>query len=245
MPESVSAAAAASSTGRVRLADANIPLGPLDGRYRAAVADLSDHLSEAALNRNRIHVEIEWFIHLTDHQVLPGLSPLTDEQRAGLRAIVTEFGPAEVAELAEIEAVTVHDVKAVEYFIGNRLDGFGLGALKPLVHFACTSEDINNLSYAVGIRDAIEQVWLPAARQTVERIVDMARSATDTPMLSRTHGQPATPTTLGKELAVFVHRLNRQISRVEAQQYLGKINGATGTYAAHTVAAPDADWPQV
>ena len=244
MPESVSDASVA-STGRVRLADANIPLGPLDGRYRAAVADLSDHLSEAALNRNRIHVEIEWFIHLADHQVLPGLSPLTDEQRAGLRAIVTDFGPAEVTELAEIEAVTVHDVKAVEYFIGNRLEGLGLGALKPLVHFACTSEDINNLSYAVGIRDAVQQVWLPAARKAVEAIAAAARAAADTPMLSRTHGQPATPTTLGKELAVFVHRLNRQLARVESQQYLGKINGATGTYAAHTVAAPDADWPEV
>lgn len=240
-----SAASSASTAGRTSLAEADIPLGPLDGRYRGAVAELTEHLSEAALNRNRLHVEVEWFIHLAEHQVLAGLQPLTDEQKSGLRRIVTEFSAAEVDELGEIEAVTVHDVKAVEYFIGSRLDDLGLGHLTSLVHFACTSEDINNLSYAVGIRDAVEKVWLPAARSAVGTISEMANSAANTAMLSRTHGQPATPTTLGKEMAVFVHRLNRQIDRVAVQQYLGKINGATGTYAAHLVAAPHADWPAV
>lgn len=242
----VSAASAPASTdSRASLAEANIPLGPLDGRYRGYVAELTEHLSEAGLNRNRVHVEVEWFIHLCNNQVLPGLNPLTEEQQAGLRALATNFDADSVAALAEIEAVTVHDVKAVEYFIANHLEKLGLAELKPLVHFACTSEDINNLSYAVGIRDAVEQVWLPAARATVAAITDMGARAADTPMLSRTHGQPATPTTLGKEMAVFAFRLNRQLERISNQVYLGKINGATGTYAAHLAAVPHANWPVI
>ncbi|MDR2256438.1 MAG: adenylosuccinate lyase [Arthrobacter sp.] len=234
-----------SSSARVSLSSEALALGPLDGRYRPAVAPLIDHLSEAALNRNRVHVEVEWFIHLAQHQVLPGLEKLTAEQEAGLRAIVTDFNAESVAELAEIEAVTVHDVKAVEYYIGRRLEALGLAALTPLVHFACTSEDINNLSYAVGVRDAVVEVWLPAARALVAQIADMARADRATPMLSHTHGQPATPTTLGKEIAVFAHRLGRQLDRIEKTEFLGKINGATGTYAAHVAAVPGADWQQV
>ncbi|WP_144791014.1 adenylosuccinate lyase [Kocuria palustris] len=222
-----------------------IALGALDGRYRSAVAPLIDHLSEAALNRNRLHVEVEWFIHLCDRRALPGLEPLDEQQRRGLRGIVEGFGAEEIAELAEIEAVTVHDVKAVEYFIGRRLPDLGLRHLTPLVHFACTSEDINNLAYAVGIRDAVEQVWAPAAQSLVEQIARMAQDAAQAPMLSRTHGQPATPTTLGKELAVFAHRLGRQLERIRSTAFLGKINGATGTYAAHVTAAPDADWQEI
>ena len=234
-----------SDQNRISLAaaDPQIALGALDGRYRAAVAPLVDHLSEAALNRNRLHVEVEWFIHLCDERVLEGLPELTGEQISGLRGIVTGFGPEEVAELAAIEAETVHDVKAVEYFIACRLPGLGLQELTPLVHFACTSEDINNLSYAVGVRDAVEQVWLPAARTAQDRLSSLAGGTAEVPMLSRTHGQPATPSTLGKEIAVFVHRLSRQLRRIESQEYLGKINGATGTYAAHLAAAPDVDWP--
>ncbi|WP_010525912.1 adenylosuccinate lyase [Nesterenkonia sp. F] len=248
MTDSSSASTPLSSDqSRVRLAEAEPPiaLGPLDGRYRSAVAPLVDHLSEAALNRNRVHVEIEWFIHLCRERALEGLPELTDEQIAGLRAIVTGFGAEEIAELGAIEAETVHDVKAVEYFIARRLEPLGLGELTPLVHFACTSEDINNLSYAVGIRDAVGQVWLPAARTTLEQLSALAERAAEVPMLSRTHGQPATPTTLGKEVAVFVHRLSRQVRRIESQEYLGKINGATGTYAAHRSAAPGVDWPGV
>nr|WP_243729019.1 adenylosuccinate lyase [Nesterenkonia sphaerica] len=232
---------------RVSLAAAEpvIALGPLDGRYRPATSGLVDHLSEAALNRNRIHVEVEWFIHLCQQQVLPGLPALTAEQLTQLRQMVETFGPEEVAELASIEAQTVHDVKAVEYFIVRRLDSLGLGNLAPVVHFACTSEDINNLAYAVGIRDAVTTVWLPAARGTLRKLESLVDDAATTAMLSRTHGQPATPTTLGKEIAVFVHRLKRQLDRIERQEYLGKINGATGTYAAHLTAAPEVDWPQV
>lgn len=232
---------------RVRLADVEpaIALGALDGRYRSATAPLVDHLSDAALNRNRIHVEVEWFIHLCSKQVLTGLPQLTEEQVTGLRAIPASFGSEEIAELGAIEARTVHDVKAVEYFISDRLQDLGLADLKPLVHFACTSEDINNLSYAMGIRDAVEQVWLPAARSMLSSLSSLVDEAAAVPMLSRTHGQPATPTTLGKEVAVFVHRLSRQLRRIEQQEYLGKLNGATGTYAAHLAAAPETDWPQI
>ncbi|MBW4094238.1 MAG: adenylosuccinate lyase [Acidobacteria bacterium] len=233
--------------GRITLADpaGNIALGPMDGRYRPAVAPLVDYLSEAALNRDRVAVEVEWLIHLTSNSVLPGTAPLSADAQAQLRAIVTEFDADSVTELAAIEKTTVHDVKAVEYYIGDRLAGIGIEELRPLVHFGCTSEDINNLSYALGVKGAVENVWLPAAKVLVAKIAEMARENKDIPMLSRTHGQPATPTTLGKELAVVVHRLNRQLERIAATQYLGKINGATGTYAAHYASAPQVDWQQV
>lgn len=234
-------------SGRLSLAagEGQIALGPLDGRYRAAVAPLVDYLSEAALNRDRVAVEVEWLIHLTSNSVLPGSAPLTQEQQDQLRAIVTEFDADSVAELAEIEAVTVHDVKAVEYYIGRRLPAIGIESLTPMVHFACTSEDINNLSYALGVKGAVEDVWLPAARALVDQIGAMATENRDVPMLSRTHGQPATPTTLGKELAVVAHRLSRQLDRISSTEYLGKINGATGTFAAHVSAVPGADWTEV
>lgn len=222
-----------------------IALGPLDGRYREATAPLVDYLCEAALNRERICVEVEWFIHLAEHSVLPGAEALSDEQKAGLRAIVTNFDAAAITELAEIEKTTVHDVKAVEYFIGRRLPQLGLERLTPLVHFACTSEDINNLAYALGVKGAIEQTWLPAARSLSRELRGMAEQNRDVPMLARTHGQPATPTTMGKELAVLVHRLDRQLRRIDAAEYLGKINGATGTYAAHLSAVPEADWQAI
>ncbi|WP_026532740.1 adenylosuccinate lyase [Arthrobacter sp. H41] len=223
----------------------SLSLGPLDGRYREAIAPLVDYLSEAALNRDRVHVEVEWLIHLTRHAVLPGAGPLEPAQEELLRDIVLSFDTASVIELGEIEKVTVHDVKAVEYFIGRRLAGIGIEHLKPLVHFGCTSEDINNLSYALGVKGAVERVWLPAAKDLVARIGELARSSSATAMLSRTHGQPATPTTLGKEMAVVAHRLSRQLTRIEQTDYLGKINGATGTYAAHYASVPAADWQQV
>ncbi|ABY22376.1 adenylosuccinate lyase [Renibacterium salmoninarum ATCC 33209] len=233
------------SSSRYSLAETTIALGPLDGRYRSAVAPLVDYLSEAALNRDRIAVEVEWLIHLTDQAVLPGAGQLSGEQKDQLRSIVNEFDVESVTELAEIERVTVHDVKAVEYYIGRRLAGIGIEQLKPLVHFACTSEDMNNLSYALGIKGAVENVWLPAARGLSGKLHEMAEANRAVPMLSRTHGQPATPTTLGKELAVLAHRLDRQLRRIEKAEYLGKINGATGTYAAHYAAAPQTDWQAI
>ena len=231
------------------LANASPPiaLGALDGRYRAAVAPLVDHLSEAALNRERVRVEVEWLIHLTGSGVVPGVRSLTVDEQSRLRQVVEDFGPDEVAELAEIERETVHDVKAVEYFVKRRLDGIvGAGEhLTELVHFGCTSEDINNLSYALMVRGAVTEVWLPRATSLVDAIADMARDLRDVPLLAHTHGQPATPTTMGKELAVLAARLRRQLRRIAAAEYLGKLNGATGTYGAHLAAVPDADWPGV
>ena len=220
------------------------PLSPLDGRYRAAVADLGNYLSEAGLNRARIQVEIEWLIHLANRDLLGTNTPISEVEAAKLRAIVTNFSDADVAELAKTEATTKHDVKAVEYFIRAKLSELGRNDLLELTHFACTSEDINNLSYAITVRDAIENVWLPKATVLLTKLRELSAKYADSAMLSRTHGQPATPTTMGKELAVFVHRLERQIKRIKATEYLGKFSGATGTFSAHVVAAPQLNWPK-
>lgn len=227
----------------------SLALGPLDGRYRAVVAPVVDHLSEAALNRARVRVEVEWLLHLTARRAVPGAPALTDDDAAHLRGVVERFGEAEIAELAAIEAETRHDVKAVEYFLKRRLDaapeGSALPTLHEMVHIFCTSEDINNLAYALTVRSAVREVWLPAAARLVDALAELARATAAVPMLARTHGQPATPTTLGKELAVLAARLRRQLARVERAEYLGKINGATGTYAAHAVAIPGTDWEEV
>jgi adenylosuccinate lyase len=227
----------------------SLALGPLDGRYRAVVAPLVDHLSEAALNRARVRVEVEWLLHLTATGAVPGAPALTDDDAAHLRGVVERFGEAEIAELAAIEAETRHDVKAVEYFLKRRMEeapeGSVLPTLHEMVHIFCTSEDINNLAYALTVRSAVGEVWLPAAARLVDDLAELARATAEVPMLARTHGQPATPTTLGKELAVLAHRLRRQLARVERAEYLGKVNGATGTYAAHAVAVPSTDWEGV
>ena len=227
------------------LADAGIALGALDGRYRPVVAPLVEHLSEAALNRERVRVEVEWLLHLTSNSVVPGAPAPTEADATALRAIADDFGPADVAELAEIESETAHDVKAVEYYLKRRLGGTGLAGASELVHFCCTSEDVNNLAYALMVRGAVRQVWLPAATGLVDQLAALAVAQRDQPMLARTHGQPATPTTLGKELAVLAHRLRRQLRRIDAAEYLGKLNGATGTFGAHVTAVPGADWVTV
>ncbi|MGL5818021.1 MAG: adenylosuccinate lyase [Phycicoccus sp.] len=226
-----------------------VALGALDGRYRSAVAPLVDHLSEPALNRARIHVEVEWLIHLIELEVVPGVRRLTADEQAALRAVVSGFGAAEIAEIAETERVTQHDVKAVEYLLKRRLAEIAPRpedrGLAELVHFCCTSEDVNNLSYALMVQGAVRQVWMPRAVALVDRLGGMAAGLRDVPMLSHTHGQPATPTTMGKELAVLAWRLRRQLARVDDAEYLGKLNGATGTYGAHTAAVPGIDWQQV
>ena len=222
-----------------------VALGPLDGRYRGAVDSLVDYLSEPALNRMRLHVEVEWFIHLCVHSAVPGVRSLTSSELELLRSLPANFDSGSIAEHAAFERETVHDVKAIEYVIKAQIAGTTLEPLRELVHFACTSEDINNLSYALMIQGAVRDVWLPAASSLVEQLAYMARAAKSQPMLSRTHGQPATPTTLGKELAVVAHRLKRQLARIEAAEYLGKINGATGTFGAHAAAVPGTDWVEV
>ncbi|MCU1447781.1 adenylosuccinate lyase [Cryobacterium sp.] len=219
-------------------------LSPLDGRYQAAVTELGEHLSEAGLNRARVKVEVEWLITLTERSLF-GSSPLTAEQKSGLRALVTDFGQAEIDELAALEAVTRHDVKAVEYLVRRRLVPLGLEAISELTHFAATSEDINNLAYALTVSEAVRDVWLPKLRALISALRGLATDYRADAMLARTHGQPATPTTMGKELAVFVYRLERIQKQVEANEYLGKFSGATGTFAAHVAADPAVDWPAV
>jgi adenylosuccinate lyase len=220
------------------------PLSPLDGRYRPVVTPLADHLSEAGLNRARVEVEVEWLIALTDRSLF-GTHPLPDDKKTALRALYLTFGQAEIDWLAEREAVTRHDVKAVEYLVRDRLAALDLDAIAELTHFACTSEDINSLSYALTVQRAVTQVWLPALRAVIERLSQLSAEHRDAPMLSRTHGQPATPTTMGKELAVFAARLQRVATRIAASEYLGKFSGATGTWSAHLAAAPDVNWPLV
>jgi adenylosuccinate lyase len=220
------------------------PLSPLDGRYRPAVTALGEHLSEAGLNRARVHVEVEWLLYLTDHEYF-GSRRLDPEQARALRALVRDFGQADIDELAGLEATTRHDVKAVEYYVRARLSALGLNDIAELTHFAATSEDINNLSYALTIRAAVQDVWLPRARAVLAALADRAVAHRAEPMLAHTHGQPATPTTVGKEFAVFVARLRRVLAQVEATDYLGKFSGATGTFAAHVAADPTLDWPAI
>ena len=217
-------------------------LSPLDGRYHSVVAPLGEYLSEAGLNRARVTVEVEWLIFLTQHSMF-STQPLEKKQVSALRELVTNFGQAEIDELAGLEATTKHDVKAVEYLVRNKLDQLGLSNIAELTHFACTSEDINNLSYALIVRDAVQKVWLPALDVFLKALRTLASSSREVPMLAKTHGQPATPTTMGKELAVFVYRLERLRAQLAASEFLGKFSGATGTFSAHVVADPKANWP--
>jgi adenylosuccinate lyase len=218
------------------------PLSPLDGRYRAAVTGLADYLSEAGLNRARVEVEVEWIIALADRSLF-GSAPLTDAEKESFRALYRDFGQTEIDWLAEKEAVTRHDVKAVEYLVRDRLASLGLDAVAELAHFACTSEDINSASYALTVKRAVEEVWLPKLRAVIAALSDLAREHRDAAMLSRTHGQPATPSTMGKELGVFAWRLSRVADQIAGGEYLAKFSGATGTWSAHLSAAPDVDWP--
>jgi adenylosuccinate lyase len=218
------------------------PISPLDGRYASAVSELSLLLSEAGLNRARVQVEIEWLLLLANSEIFGRDRYVTEEQSKTLRKAFEDFSDEDVKALASVEATTKHDVKAVEYFVRDKLTKLDRKDLHELTHFAATSEDINNLSYALTIKQAVKTVWLPKAKALVQELSQLAKSSAGVSMLSRTHGQPATPTTMGKEMAVFVHRLQRQIARIEKTNYLGKFSGATGTYSAHMVAVPDFDW---
>ncbi|MCU1534687.1 MAG: adenylosuccinate lyase [Glaciihabitans sp.] len=220
------------------------PISPLDGRYSSAVAGVGEHLSEAGLNRARVHVEVEWLLYLTDHELF-GSHRLTAEEARRLRELASDFGQAEIDELARLEATTRHDVKAVEYLVRGRLAELGLTPVAELTHFACTSEDINNLSYALTIGAAVRELWLPKFRAVIAALRERAVAHRDDAMLAHTHGQPATPTTVGKEFAVFVHRLERIAAQVESTEFLGKFSGATGTFAAHVAADPTLDWPAI
>ncbi len=220
-------------------------LSPLDGRYAARTRALQDHFSEFALIRHRVRIEIEWLKALADEPAFAALPAISHEARAALDAAAANFSLADAERVKALEATTNHDVKAVEYWLRERFaDNAEIAAAAELIHFACTSEDINNLAHALMVNGGRDAVLLPAIDRLVARLDALARKHADQPMLSRTHGQPATPTTLGKEMANFAHRLRRGRGRFAAVAMLGKVNGATGNFNAHMAAAPQVDWPR-
>jgi adenylosuccinate lyase len=221
-------------------------LSSADGRYADKVNSLRDIFSEYGLIRYRIFVEIRWLQSLADESSIPELAPLSTVMKDVLNHIVDDFSLDDAERVKEIEATTNHDVKAVEYFIRERLgDGPETAALKDFLHFGCTSEDINNLSYALMLRVARNDVVLPQMREVRAKLGNMAREHSALPMLARTHGQTASPTTLGKELANVVARLERAQEQFKAVQIRGKFNGAVGNFNAHVVTYPDADWSAI
>jgi adenylosuccinate lyase len=218
-------------------------ISPLDGRYARSLEPLRAWASELALVRARVRVEIEWLIALGAEAGVPEVAPFGPEAAARLRGLVDGFGPADGERVKAIELETNHDVKAIEYWIRERVAGdAALERASAFIHFACTSEDINNLAYALLLRGARDEVLLPAVDRLTERLAGLAHEHADVAMLARTHGQPATPTTLGKELANVVARLRRARARVADVRLTGKANGAVGNYNAHLAAYPQVDW---
>ncbi|WP_374563891.1 adenylosuccinate lyase [Ideonella sp.] len=217
-------------------------LSPLDGRYAPKVASLRPLLSEFGLMHRRVQVEVEWFIALSDAG-LEGFPPFSEAARGLLRGLVVRFSEADAAAIKDIEKTTNHDVKAVEYWLKSRLENQAeLKAASEFVHFACTSEDINNTSHALMLKAARTEVVLPAIDKIVTKLTEMAKAFAAVPMLSRTHGQTASPTTVGKEIANVVARLHAARARIADVKLLAKMNGAVGNYNAHLVAYPTKDW---
>jgi len=218
-------------------------ISPVDGRYRGKCGRLADYFSEYALIRYRVKVEVEYFIALSA-MGLPQLPELTDSQIADLRAIYApeNFTVAQAQAVKDIEKITNHDVKAVEYFLKEQFDSLGLSDRKEFIHFGLTSQDINNTSFPMMLRDAMTEAVVPAYNSLIAKLNELAEEYRDIPMLAKTHGQPASPTTLGKEIAVFAYRLETQLSALANVPISGKFGGATGNFNAHRVAFPDIDW---
>lgn len=220
-------------------------ISPVDGRYGSKTADLRPWVSEFGLIRARVEVEIRWLQRLADHDQIAEVPALSAEANQILNDLVANFSEEDAQRIKEIERTTNHDVKAVEYFIKERIEvNSELQAITEFVHFACTSEDINNLSHALMLKGALNNVVLPTMKEVVEAIRQLAINNAEQPMLSRTHGQTASPTTLGKEMANVAARLQRQVKQIEAVELLGKINGAVGNYNAHLSAYPSIDWAE-
>lgn len=217
-------------------------ISPIDGRYHSKVRELNEYCSEYALIRYRTRVEIEWLIALAAHPAIDCLKPFESDTTIQLRNIYSSLTLADAQKIKEIEAVTNHDVKAVEYFIAERLHTLKLGSLTAMVHFACTSEDINNLAYGLMLKETIEKVMLPACEAIFTTISQKAEEYRNIPMMARTHGQPASPTTMGKEFHNVAKRCERQLQQIKQQPMLGKINGAVGNFNAHLVSFPGIDW---
>lgn len=216
-------------------------ISPIDGRYASKVEELSECFSEYALVRNRVKVEVLWLLALCAEPKIAECRALSIEEEQFLRAIVTKFTPEEAEKVKAIEKVTNHDVKAVEYYLKDQITGTSLESLSEFLHFACTSEDINNLSHALMLKDGL-QALAPLQERIVSELTSLANEFKAVPMLARTHGQTASPTTIGKELAVFVARLRKQGANIAAVEILGKLNGAVGNFNAHLSAYPQVDW---
>ena len=218
-------------------------ISPVDGRYGSKVSVFRSIFSEYGLIRNRVTVEIRWLQKLAAHPAITEVPAFSAEANAFLDKLVSEFSLADAERIKEIERTTNHDVKAVEYLIKEKIaDVPELHAVTEFVHFACTSEDINNLSHGLMLREGLDHGLLPAMDNLVEKLAELAREHAEQPMLSRTHGQTASPTTVGKELANVVYRLRRQLMQIREVEIMGKINGAVGNYNAHLSAYPDVDW---
>lgn len=216
-------------------------ISPLDGRYRNKVSKLENFFSEYALIRYRVRVEIEYFIALCELP-LPQLSQVDSQKFTALRKVYQDFSDADAQRVKEIEATTNHDVKAVEYFIKEQFDALGLQEHKEFIHFGLTSQDINNTAIPLSIKEAINEVYVPEYQKLVQKLEALAAEWKDIPMLARTHGQPASPTRLGKEIEVFVVRLKEQFNLLNDIPSAAKFGGATGNFNAHKVAYPDTDW---
>ncbi len=216
-------------------------ISPVDGRYRRVTDKLADYFSEQALIRYRIRVEVEYFISLCELP-LPQLASFDRKNFDALRALYLDFKPEDAVRVKEIESVTNHDVKAIEYIIKEKMDALGLESAKEFVHFGLTSQDINNTSIPLSLKEALEEVYYPALQQVRDKVESFAREWMQVPMLARTHGQPASPTSLGKEFMVYVERLDRQIAQLRAVPVPAKFGGATGNFNAHNVAYPAIDW---
>ncbi len=221
-------------------------LSPLDGRYASKVAGLRDHFSEFGLIRARVRIEIAWLIALSDEPGIAEVAPFTGEARAALDAAAATFALADAERVKAIEKTTNHDVKAVEYWLKERFAGVPeILRVGEFIHFACTSEDINNLAHGLMLADARRAILLPALSAIAASLRGLAHAHAELPMLARTHGQPATPTTLGKEMANVFARLERQIAAIGHVPIKGKMNGAVGNYNAHVVACPEVDWERL
>ncbi len=218
-------------------------LCPLDGRYAKSAEDLRPIFSEYGLMKARVRVELEWLKALAAEPKITEVPAFSGSTIAEIDSVIQSFNLDNAAEVKAIEATTNHDVKAIEYWLKKRFENNAeVHAVNEFIHFACTSEDINNLSHALMLKQAREDVLLPKLAEVTAKLQQLAHDLAEVPMMSRTHGQPATPTTLGKEIANVLYRLNRQIKQLAEQEFLGKINGAVGNYNAHLVAYPDVDW---
>lgn len=223
------------------MSEALLNISPIDGRYKDKVSELEQYFSEYALFKFRIYVEIEYFIALTELP-LPQLSHFDHSKRSALRLIYKKFDVQECLRIKEIEKTINHDVKAVEYFIKEKFDALGLSEHKEFIHFGLTSQDINNTAVPISFRDALLDVYAPVFEDIIGVLSDLANAWSRIPMLARTHGQPASPTMLGKEIRVFIERLNHQRNQLNNVPFGAKFGGATGNFNAHFVAYPDVDW---